>query len=176
MNLKKSVRIALVTAATVLGAGSAGDAIAATATSNLSVTATVSDNCLISTTAVAFGAYDPIGANKAADKLATGTVSTTCTSGSAPVITLGQGANAAGGSSDPVPLRRMAAGAGRLAYFLYQDTGPSTTVWGNTAGTAPASVAGDGTLQAVNVYGIIPMDQQVIAGSYTDTVVATVTF
>jgi spore coat protein U-like protein len=68
-----------------------------------------------------------------------------------------------------------AGGADNLAYFLYQEVG-HTNVWGDTAGTAPAAGTGDGTLQAVTVYGVVTQAQNVAAGSYTDTVVATVTF
>src|SRR2546426_5364633 len=82
-------------------------AFAGTATSNLSVTASVSANCTISTTPVAFGAYDPIGANAAAALNGTGSVSVTCTSGASTTVTLGQGSNADTGSTAAVPLRRL---------------------------------------------------------------------
>jgi spore coat protein U-like protein len=146
-----------------------------TATGSLSVTAAISNNCTISTAAVAFGAYDPIGANLATALVGTGTITTTCTSGSAPVITLGQGANAGGGSTDPVPVRQMANAANRMAYSLYSDSG-RTTVWGNTVATAPGSVAGTDVAQNFTVYGRIPAAQNLPSGSYADTVVATVTF
>ena len=69
----------------------------------------------------------------------------------------------------------MAAGSGRLGYFLYQDTG-RTTVWGNTAATG-ITQAGTGLLgTAINVYGSIPINQNVPVGIYLDTVVATVSF
>jgi spore coat protein U-like protein len=61
-----------------------------------------------------------------------------------------------------------------LSYFLYQDSGHST-VWGNTAGTGKDDT-GDGTAKALTVYGVIPKNQNLPASSYTDTVVATVTF
>src|SRR6185436_927484 len=40
---------------------------AATATANLGVSATVTVNCTISTAALAFGSYDPVGTNAAAN-------------------------------------------------------------------------------------------------------------
>ncbi len=150
-------------------------ALGGTATANLTVSATVANNCAISTTAVAFGNYDPIVANAATALNSTGTVTVTCTTGSSPVITLGQGSNANTGSTDPVPLRRMGSSGSFLAYYLYQNTA-RTTVWGNTSGTGPAAVTGNGAAQAYTVYGQIPSGQNVAAGSYTDTVVATVTF
>lgn len=61
-----------------------------------------------------------------------------------------------------------------LSYALYQDTG-RTTVWGNTGGTGVANT-GTGTQNALTVYGAVAAGQAVPAGSYSDTVVATVTF
>ncbi|HEX2186271.1 MAG TPA: spore coat U domain-containing protein, partial [Chloroflexota bacterium] len=151
----------------------AGPALAGTATSNLSVTATVPATCLIATLPVAFGVYDPVSGQSVDG---TGTVTVTCTSGSAATITLGQGSNAASGSTDAVPLRRMTDGSSNfLSYFLYQDSG-RTTVWGNTAGTGVAHT-GTGLPVAVTIFGRIPASQNVPAALlYADTVVATVTF
>lgn len=159
----------LVAAASFIVPASAG-----TSNANLTVSASVSANCTISTDAVAFGAYDPIVANAAAALEGTGTVTVTCTNGSATKVTLGQGANADAGSTDEVPLRRMASGGDHLAYFLYSDVA-RTTVWGNTEGSG---VDHEGTGNAVNltVYGSITAGQNVPAGNYSDTVVATVTF
>ncbi len=69
-----------------------GQATAATQTANLAVSATVSATCSISTTALAFGAYDPVSANSTTPLDGTGTVVVTCTSGAPAAVTLGQGA------------------------------------------------------------------------------------
>jgi len=152
-----------------------GDAKAAgTATSNLSVSASVSANCTISTSALAFGAYDPVSTNAAAPLDGTGGVTVTCTQGASTTITLGQGTSAKVASTDAVPLRQMADGANRLEYFIYQDAGHST-VWGNTAGTGVGHT-GTGTATSITAYGRVSAGQNVPSGSYTDTVVATVTF
>ena len=68
----------------------------------------------------------------------------------------------------------MTDGTDYLSYSLYQEVG-HTNVWGNTVDT---DVAGTGTGAAQNntVYGVVAQDQQSQAGSYSDTVVATVTF
>jgi len=58
------------------------NAHAATATANLDVTATISANCTISTSAVAFGTYDPISANNSTPLDATGS-GQVCFSGTA---------------------------------------------------------------------------------------------
>src|SRR5512143_902396 len=54
---------------------------AATATANLGVSATVTNNCTISTTALAFGSYDPVVANASTNLDGTGAVSVACTKG-----------------------------------------------------------------------------------------------
>ena len=151
------------------------DADAATSTANLNVTATVGANCSISTTALAFGAYDPIGTHSAAPLNGTGSVVVTCTNGASSTLTLGQGSHANTGSSDAAPLRRLQdSGSNVLTYSLYQDSGRNT-VWGNTALTG-VSHTGTGSATSVTVYGQIAAGQNVPAGNYSDVVVATVTF
>lgn len=145
---------------------------AGTATANLSVTSNITANCTISTTAVAFGAYDPISANASAPLTATGAVSTTCTNGSSATITLDQGANPDTGSTASVPLRRMANGSNYMSYGLYSDSGHGTTFDGSTG----VSVTGTGAQVDTTVYGSIPAAQNLPTGAYADTVVATVTF
>jgi len=176
MSMQKfNARMLSVVGAVALALGSASSVDAATATSNLSVTASVSANCTISTTAVAFGAYDAVGANAAAPLNGTGSVSVTCTSGASTTVTLGQGSNADTGSTAAAPVRRMKdSGTNFLSYALYSDTG-RTTAWGDTSGTGLAHT-GTGTLTALTVYGQIAAGQNVPAASYSDTVVATVTF
>lgn len=152
----------------------AGPADAATATNNMTVGATVTNNCTIAASTLTFGAYDPVSANASADLDVDSTVSVTCTSGATTAITLGQGLNADTGSTDAAPLRRMASGANHLSYNIFTTTG-RTAVWGNTAGTAVAHT-GTGSAVAVDVFGRITAAQNVPAGTYADTVVATITF
>lgn len=152
------------------------EAFAGTQNANLAISATIAADCTISTTPVAFGTYDPIVTNLTSPLDATGTVTTTCTSGATPWVGLGQGSNPGGGSSDAVPVRQMTSGGSNyLAYALYQQTGRTTT-WGNTSGSAPSSPAGNGSAQVLTVYARIPGGQNVPTGTYTDTVVATVNF
>jgi spore coat protein U domain-containing protein, fimbrial subunit CupE1/2/3/6 len=170
-----SARTLTLAGAIAIAIGSAPGTHAATQTSNLSVTASVTANCTISTTPVAFGAYDPVTANATTGLNGTGTVSVNCTNGASTTVTLGQGANPGAGSTDAVPARRLNDGAtDYLTYTLYSDTG-RTTAWGNTAGTGLA-FTGTGAVQALTVYGTVAAGQNVPAGNYSDTVVATVTF
>ncbi len=155
----------------------AATAFAGTATSNLGVSASVSANCTISTTAVAFGAYDPIVTNATTPRDANGAVTITCTKGSGPTIGLDVGLYSTHASGTT---RAMTDGAGTpssLSYEVYQDS-PGGTVWGNSGGglvTPPA--APSKAPRTYTVYGRIPAGQDVpVAASYSDTVVATVNF
>jgi spore coat protein U-like protein len=159
----------------LLSLGAASSVDAGIATANLSVTASVTANCTITTTAVAFGSYDPVSANASTALTGTGAVNVTCTNGASTTVTLGQGGNAGTGSTDAAPARRLKDGAtDYLTYELYQDNA-HTTVWGNTAGTGVANT-GTGSQVAITVYGSVDPAQNVPAGSYSDTVLATVSF
>ena len=172
---KVSARMLAVAGATALVLGATSGIQAATDTANLSVTATVTANCTITTSAVAFGAYDPIDVNSVTDRDNSGTLSVTCTDGASATVTLGQGASADTGSTDADPTRRMSdGGTNFLGYSLFTDAGRSDE-WGNTGVTGVAYV-GTGASENLTVYGRIPAGQAVPAASYSDTVVATITF
>jgi spore coat protein U-like protein len=137
----------------------------------LSVTATVSKNCTITTAPVAFGNYDSVAANATAPLDGLGTVTVTCTKGSPAKVGLNDGSNAQGTT------RRMSqAATDFLAYELYKDTTHATR-WGNTADTAlDITAAPSQAPRNFSVYGRVPAAQPVAVGSYTDTVTATVNF
>jgi spore coat protein U-like protein len=156
-------------------------------TSILAVTASVAQNCLISTNAVAFGSYDPVVTNGASGAAlnGTGSVSVTCTRSSTGVtIAFGVGAHATGST------RRMAGGAtgAFLMYELYQPSAttpaancsfPGTTVWNASSGIFAPSGVGDwgaGSPKTFNVCGTVPRGQDAAADSYTDSVIATISF
>ncbi|WP_181952578.1 Csu type fimbrial protein [Vulcaniibacterium gelatinicum] len=146
-------------------------------TGSFNVTANVANSCRITATPdLAFGAYDPADANFSTALDAASSISVRCTKGTNAAVALGQGGNPASGSTCAAPLRQMAAGAERLRYDLYQDSG-RTQVWGCDASndrdfTSTSSV----TATTLNTYGRIPAGQDVAAGNYTDTVTVTVTF
>ena len=90
-------------------------------------------------------------------------------------ITLDQGQNPAGGSSNAAPARQLNdGGTHNLAYSLFQDSG-RTTIWGNTSGTGVGH-NGDGASHAVTIYGKVAKGQNVPSGAYSDVVVATISF
>jgi spore coat protein U-like protein len=146
-------------------------AFAASASAPLPISASVAAVCTITTSAVAFGAYDPVVANAATDLLAAGSVNVACTKGTASTIDLGNGGNFAAGS------RRMASGTDFLNYALYKDAA-RTLVWGTglAGGTTQAYVAASKAVTAVPVYGTVPQAQDVTVGAYSDSVLATITY
>lgn len=155
-------------------ATSATSSFAATSTSSMVVSAQVTASCTISAAPLAL-TYDPVVANLTAPSTSMAALTVACTNGSASTITLGQGLNFDSGSTDALPARRALNGSANfLSYVLYQDAGYST-IWGNTVETGEAHT-GTGTVDTVNVYASMPGGQNVPAGAYTDSVVATITF
>lgn len=144
---------------TALVTGASASAFADT--KDLAVSATISKACVITTSAVAFGTYDFTSA--ADNDHGVGGVVFNCTKGTAPTIQLSIGTN---GSA---PQRRMIASGNYLNYTLFSDP-TRLAEW-----TTVASISGV-DVGTVPVYGRIPAGQNQPAGSYTDTVVATITF
>lgn len=156
------------------GFGLAAPALADTATSDLQVTASVSNTCTISAGTLAFGSYDPVVANASAELTGQAALTVACTKDAATTIDLNDGANADTGSTATVPLRRMANGSSYLTYTLYSDAG-RTTVWGAGAG-ADVAYTGSGTTETVDVFGAVAPGQNVPSGDYADTVTTTINF
>jgi len=166
--MNRSARVALIVGGLALGL--TAPAFAQTATANLGVSATVAKNCSITTSAVAFGSYDPVVTHATSPLDGSGSVVVTCTKGAGTRIDLGVGANASGST------RRMAGGGDFLTYELYQNTG-RTTVWGSGASAGQTIAAAPSrAARTFTVFGRIPAGQDVSAASYADTVVATINF
>jgi spore coat protein U-like protein len=149
---------------------------AGTATSNMSVLASVSNNCVISAGALSFNSYDPIVANVTNPLTGTATLQVTCTDGASTNITLDQGTHAAAGSTPSTPLRQLKIGSGSdvLSYVLTQDSA-GTLPWADSS--AEEAYTGTGLQTTVTVYGSVAGGQtSVHAGSYSDTIVVTITF
>ncbi len=138
-------------------------------TATLTVSAAVSNNCTITAAAISFAAYDPVVANASTNLDGEGRVTIACTKGAVPTIALGAGANASGST------RRLAGGSEMLAYELYSNSSRST-VWNGGAGLLTTVAAPSKAPRDYTVYGRIAGGQDVAAGSYADTIVATVNF
>ena len=171
---RRQRKIKLAIASAIIAAGAVGlssTSYAATASDNMAVSTTVALSCTITAGALTFSNYDPTSAG---DSDATANITTTCTSGGAVVITLGQGSNSAEGSNDSIPVREMNGSAGNLGYDVYTDSDRSI-VWGNTSDTGWAFTA-SGSAETTVVYGRIPASQAVGAGSFSDSVAVTLTY
>ena len=170
---QSKLKLAIISAVIVGSAGFSTASYAAFDAATLTIGATVTDSCTMTTSAVTFGAYDADGSSAAINS--TGTVTATCTLGGAAVITISEGANAGAGSTTDVPLRRMAgSSSGYLDYNLY-SAGEDDTLWGNTAATGLSFTATVGA-NAKTVYATLFENQTSAAGTYTDNVLVTVTY
>lgn len=136
---------------------------AASGTASFNVSVQVLAACSISATNMNFGGITT-GTTNLTD--ATSSLTINCPNGTPYTIALSNGANYSS-------TRRMAWGASHIAYDLYQDNA-RTTQW--TAGNT-ISASGNGADQTLTVYGRIHAGQSIsYTGSYSDTIVATITY
>ncbi|MCC7200089.1 MAG: spore coat protein U domain-containing protein [Gammaproteobacteria bacterium] len=141
-------------------------------------------DCSITAVSLNFGAYDPV---VTAPDDSAGTVTVTCritTQAATRVnytVTISHGMNGATPAA-----RQMSAGAGRLGYNVFTDptrskawgTGSGGTVIASGAMTVGPGVGNGGGTQTVThkVYGRIPQLQDAVPGTYSDTLLVTLTF
>jgi spore coat protein U-like protein len=136
--------------------------------------------CTVSAGGLAFGVYDPLSALGDAS---TESLNVTCNAhgnGSAtvsPIVTLSTGL------SGSYATRTMFSGANALNYNIYLSTAYNQIVGDGTGGsvvgtTTPFVVVAGGSSVTVNwtLYGLIPPSQNVLPGSYSDTITVTVTY
>ena len=139
---------------------------APTAPAQFSVTAAVQPSCTISATNLNFGTYTGALVN------ATSTVTVTCTKS----LTFNVGLNAGVGSGASVTSRKMTSPASAtLNYALYRNS-THTRNWGITIGSDTVGGTGNGTAQALTVYGQMGAGQSGNPATYSDTITATITY
>ncbi|HXZ60881.1 MAG TPA: spore coat U domain-containing protein [Steroidobacteraceae bacterium] len=156
-------------------AGAAQAAPPNPATTNIGVSATVTKNCTVGATPVAFGAYYPTAGALTANS----TVSVNCTKTTPFTVSLNKGTTA-GGS---IAQRLLTDGGGNtLQYNLYKDAA-MTVVWGDGTGSSQTNAgAGAGMATAVQftAYGSLPdvaFNQGTQPpGLYQDTVTVSVAY
>ena len=166
-------KLFVITLAVMLAATSA---MAGSKTSSMAVSATIASSCVITAHPLAFGTYDPLGANASSDATQTTTVTVQCVEELPATLTLDQGLYPATGSTATVPLRRMQCfdlDQNYLNYFLYRDAA-HTLVWG--ANTNAVTITGDGNPHDYTAYAVLPAGQIQESGGFADTVVATVSY
>lgn len=150
----------------MLGLAISSSPHAATAPSNIAVSATVQATCTNTATPLAFGTYSGVQSDS------TASITVTCTNTTPYTV----GMNAGTATTATVTSRRMTGAVGVfLAYSLYSDTG-RTINWGMTVGTDTIAGTGTGAGQALTIYGRVAAAQFPAPGAYTDTIIATVTY
>lgn len=144
-------------------------------TSNLGVSSLTTNNCLFGTMTGASLTYDPIEANNNAtgtDSTSAGSIVIACTDDLPYALAVGEGGHWASNS------RRAQNGSSFLVYSVTQPDG--TTPWGTgttaTNNEATLSSEGTGVNQTFTVNFKAVKGQNVKAGTYTDTLVVTVTY
>jgi spore coat protein U-like protein len=134
-------------------------------------------SCSVTTTGLAFGAFP---APNPANVDSTANLSVSCKANpnatTAFTISLSQGN---GASFNP---RNMASGTYTLNYNLYSDASHST-IWGDgtsgtsqVSGTIPPGLPPGSTTLNLTVYGRIPGNQNLAAGSYSDAITITISY
>ncbi len=127
-------------------------------------------SCTISAVGVSFGTYNVFSASPLDS---TGSVTYTCTGIKPPDrVTI----NLSRGGAPTFSPRQMLKSAVTLNYNLYLDAA-RTTIWGDaTSGTSHYGPVAPVSNATITIYGRIPAGQDASAGSYINTVVATINF
>ena len=175
--MKKSLILSVIT----LGLMSINAANAATATGTLTVKATITNSCVLNTSATGttanavldFGTLSSLASNVDADTTTTGGTAIKVLCNNTVPWTLAFD----GGKNAQSTQRNMIGGATSdefIPYNLFSDSNRATAIG---IATTAYSGTGNGAPQTVNVYGRIPAGSTLpSAGSYVDTVTVTVTY
>ena len=139
--------------------------------------ATCANSATVSATSIVFGTINPF----VLPQDSTGILTLQYTNSGAAcnqvsVVTLGVGT----GAGATAAIRKMTSGANTLNYTIYTPPGPPTTVWDNVTGYTTPSVsipANGNASQMITMYGrILSGQSNAPIGTYTDTVIITITY
>lgn len=175
-NKKPLIAFALTTAVGLGVIGNVNQVIAADDTSNLNATATIATKCKLSNpVTVSFGSYDPVDVNASAALDANGSFDVKCTKGGSGTLKIDNGLYDANASGTTRAMKETGS-SNYLNYDLYTSAG-RTVVWDDTSNTVSYGPAANANNVTQSVFGRIPGAQvNAIAGSYSDTVVVTVSY
>jgi spore coat protein U-like protein len=134
---------------------------------SVSLSISVAAWCTISISPLGFGSVSNF--NVVTDTSTT--FQSTCTN----TTTYAVGLDAGIGTGATTSLRKMQSGPKLASYTLFRDAG-RTLNWGNTAGTDTLAGTGTGSQTSQSIYARLPIQAYPSAGSYTDTVTATITY
>lgn len=131
-------------------------------------TSVYATQCNIVTSAMSFGAYDPLSATPSDT---TTTIGITCRTKKPQIVTI----QVSGGNSGTASVRNLMNGGSALIYNLYSNPGRSQIIGDGTGGstTLTRSVSRDAPWD-VTLYGRIPALQVIPPGLYSDSLVATI--
>ncbi len=134
---------------------------------SFTVTATNATICSVSASTLNFGATGVLQSSLDAAS----TIVITCTNSAPYTIALDGGLS---GATNPTQ-RKMSQSAEQIIYGLYQNA-TRTLPWGNSAGVNMAAGTGSGLAQTYTVYGRVPAQTTPSPGTYSDTVVVTLSY
>ena len=137
----------------------------ATDSRSFTVTAVVQPQCQITASNLAFGSYT------GEVLYAVSALTVTCTKTTPYYVNLDDGQHR-DGSFLP---RAIGPGGVLLSYTMFQDAARSSR-WGTTYNLDGVAGTGSGSAQSLTVYGRVAAGQFVTPGTYTDTVIATITY
>jgi spore coat protein U-like protein len=145
-------------------------ASALTTTTTLPIGANVINICdTLTATNLSFGNYNPTSSTPTTG---TNSISMRCSINDAYTISLDSGQT----SGASISQRMMTNGIQTLNYNLYTSSSHSS-IWGDGI-TGGSTVAGSGTgaLQTYTVYGLIPNNQVIAQGVFSDTITVSVNY
>jgi spore coat protein U-like protein len=140
--------------------------------------AAVTFTCTVNATGIAFGNYNPL--SPAGDS-SVGSWTVTCNAIGSGSATVAGTLTLSTGSSGSYAGRTMKSGTRALQYNIYATPSHSQVIGDGSAGTLALSDSGTVTAGQVyqitgSMYGFMPPSQDVPAGTYTDSIVVTVTY
>jgi spore coat protein U-like protein len=136
-------------------------------TAPFTVTATNTTNCSVGAAPLNFGSTGIL--RTALDGMSSITV--TCTNAAPYTVALDGGLS---GAVNPAQ-RKMSQASATITYGLYQDAS-RVTPWGDSVGVNTMAGTGTGLAQNFTVYGRVPAQTTPAPGTYSDTVVMTISY
>ena len=141
-----------------------------TGTTTFDVTMTIVANCVIAASPLDFGQAQGV---LSSNVQATSTLNVTCTNTTPYNIGLSAGTGA-GSSGTTRYMSGTGGNTGTVRFNLFQTAG--ATLWGDTQGTNTLGGTGNGSAQALTVYGQVPAQATPSPDVYKSTITATVYF
>jgi spore coat protein U-like protein len=136
-------------------------------TAPFTVTATNATNCSVSAATLNFGSAGVL--RTVLD--ASSSITVTCTNAAPYTVALGGGLS---GATNPAQ-RKLSQASATITYGLYQDSGRAVP-WGDSVGVNTMAETGSGLAQTFTIYGRVPAQNTPAPGTYSDTVVMTISY